>query len=49
MARQFAKADLNAMQLLRKAFDPDKRCNPHKMFPGAKRCAEFAPKKQAAA
>ena len=49
MARQFTKADLNAMQLLRKAFDPDKRCNPHKMFPGAKRCAEFAPKKQAAA
>ena len=49
MVRQFAKADLNAMQLLRKAFDPNKRCNPHKMFPGAKRCAEFAPKKQAAA
>ena len=49
MSRQFAKADLKAMQLLRKAFDPGKRCNPHKMFPGAKRCAEFAPKKQAAA
>ena len=49
MSRQFAKADLEAMQLLRKAFDPGKRCNPHKMFPGAKRCAEFAPKKQAAA
>ena len=49
MSRQFTKADLEAMQLLRKAFDPGKRCNPHKMFPGAKRCAEFAPKKQAAA
>ena len=30
----------------RRVFDPDKRCNPHKMFPGAKRCAEFALKKQ---
>lgn len=49
MERQFAKNDLDAMQLLRQAFDPEKRCNPHKMFPGAKRCAEFAPKKQAAA
>tara|TARA_B100001971_G_C18105834_1_gene491441 strand:- start:176 stop:1000 length:825 start_codon:yes stop_codon:yes gene_type:complete len=49
MERQFAKADLEAMQMLRQAFDPDKRCNPHKMFPGSKRCSEFAPKKQAAA
>ena len=49
MERQFRKGDLDAMQLLRQAFDPDRRCNPHKMFPGSKRCAEFAPKKQAAA
>ena len=46
MAKQFSKDDLDAMQQLRRVFDPDKRCNPHKMFPGAKRCAEFAQKKQ---
>jgi len=34
------------MQHLRKAFDPDARCNPHKMFPGSKRCIDFAPKRQ---
>jgi len=49
MARQFAPADLEAMQRLRRAFDPGRRCNPHKMFPGSKRCADFAPKKQASA
>jgi len=48
MAKQFSKDDLDAMQQLRRVFDPDKRCNPHKMFPGAKRCAEFAQKKQVA-
>jgi glycolate oxidase len=48
MAKQFTKDDLDAMQQLRRVFDPDKRCNPHKMFPGAKRCAEFAQKKQVA-
>ena len=46
MARQFSKDDLDAMQQLRRVFDPKKRCNPHKMFPGAKRCAEFTQKKQ---
>jgi len=35
--------------MLRRAFDPEQRCNPHKMFPGGKRCAEFAPRKQAPA
>jgi glycolate oxidase len=49
MARQFSSADLEAMQKLRLAFDPEMRCNPHKMFPGGKRCADFAPRKQAAA
>jgi glycolate oxidase len=49
MAKQFTKADLDAMRILRKFFDPDNRCNPHKMFPGSKRCADFAPKKQIAA
>jgi len=49
MAKQFSEDDLEAMQSLRRAFDPDKRCNPHKIFPGSKRCAEFTPRKQAAA
>jgi glycolate oxidase len=49
MTKQFSGDDLDAMKQLRRAFDPDKRSNPHKMFPGAKRCAEFAQKKQVAA
>ena len=49
MPKQFAAADLEAMKTLRRAFDPEQRFNPHKMFPGAKRCAEFAPRKQAPA
>ena len=49
MPKQFSKNDLDAMQTLRRVFDPEKRCNPHKMFPGSKRCAEFTPRKQAAA
>ena len=49
MPKQFSEDDLDAMKMLRRAFDPDQRCNPHKMFPGGKRCAEFAPRKQAPA
>jgi glycolate oxidase len=49
MARQFAPDDLDAMRALRRMFDPEQRCNPHKMFPGSKRCSDFAPRKQAAA
>ena len=49
MSRQFTEADLEAMQRLRLVFDPERRSNPHKMFPGAKRCAEFAQKKQVVA
>jgi len=49
MVKQFNQDDLDAMQLLRDTFDPKKRCNPHKMFPGSKRCSEFTPKKQAPA
>jgi glycolate oxidase len=49
MARQFTKDDLDAMQMLRRVFDPEGRCNPHKMFPGSKRCGDFVPKKQIAA
>jgi glycolate oxidase len=48
MEKQFAKDDLDAMRALRRVFDPENRCNPHKMFPGSKRCADFAPKKQIA-
>jgi glycolate oxidase len=49
MARQFAPADLEAMRAVRRMFDPEQRCNPHKMFPGSKRCSDFTPRKQAAA
>jgi len=49
MNRQFAPEDLDAMKQLRRVFDPKNRCNPHKMFPGAKRCAEFVLKKQVTA
>jgi glycolate oxidase len=49
MARQFDAPSLAAMQRLREAFDPARRCNPHKMFPGGKRCLDFVPVKQAAA
>jgi glycolate oxidase len=46
MEKQFTRDDLDAMRTLRRVFDPENRCNPHKMFPGSKRCADFAPKKQ---
>ena len=46
MERQFNQEDLQAMRQLRTVFDPAGRCNPHKMFPGSKRCADFAPRKQ---
>jgi glycolate oxidase len=49
MAKQFTAEDLDAMRALRRVFDPENRCNPHKMFPGSKRCGDFAPRKQAAA
>ena len=49
MKLQFTADELEAMQQLRRVFDPELRCNPHKMFPGSKRCADFVPRKQAAA
>ena len=49
MEKQFTRDDLDAMRALRRVFDPEGRCNPHKMFPGSKRCADFAPRKQIAA
>lgn len=49
MEKQFSKETLDAMRSLRRVFDPEMRCNPHKMFPGSKRCGDFAHKKQIAA
>jgi glycolate oxidase len=49
MTKQFSADDLDAMRLLRRVFDPEGRCNPHKMFPGSKRCSDFAPRKQVGA
>ena len=49
MAKQFSVDDLDAMRMLRRVFDPEGRCNPHKMFPGSKKCADFAPRRQASA
>ena len=49
MEKQFTKSDLKAMMALRRVFDPESRCNPHKLFPGSKRCGDFAPRKQVAA
>lgn len=49
MERQFRTVDLDVMRAVRRVFDPAGRCNPHKMFPGSKRCVEFQARKQVAA
>ncbi len=49
MEKQFTKDTLDSMRSLRIVFDPQSRCNPHKLFPGSKRCGDFAPRKQIAA
>jgi glycolate oxidase len=49
MEKQFTKDSLDAMRALRRVFDPEGRCNPHKLFPGSKRCSDFEPRKQIAA
>jgi len=49
MEKQFTKDSLDAMRALRRVFDSEGRCNPHKLFPGSKRCADFEPRKQIAA
>ena len=49
MAKQFTPDDLEAMRMLRRIFDPETRCNPHKMFPGSKRCSDFTSRKQISA
>jgi glycolate oxidase subunit GlcD len=40
----FSAADLEAMKLLRAVFDPDGVCNPGKLFPTTRFCAESNPK-----
>jgi glycolate oxidase subunit GlcD len=40
----FSPDDLDAMRRLRTAFDPDRRCNPGKVFPTTRFCAESNPK-----
>jgi glycolate oxidase subunit GlcD len=40
----FGEADLDAMRRLRAAFDPDGVCNPGKIFPSTRFCAEANPK-----
>ena len=45
----FAPQDLLAMQALRRAFDPEQRCNPGKIFPTPGSCVEVtAPRRQVA-
>jgi len=44
MGLVFSDADLDAMRLLRAAFDPDGFCNPDKIFPTTRFCAESNPK-----
>ena len=47
MNKQFTPEDLQAMKDLRHVFDPQEKCNPHKMFPSARRCSDFVARKQA--
>ena len=44
MGLVFSEADLDAMRRLRAAFDPDGVCNPGKIFPTTRFCAESNPK-----
>jgi glycolate oxidase len=46
MSVQYSEDDLDAMKRVRRAFDPEERCNPHKMFPGGKRRLAFRPQRQ---
>jgi len=44
MGLVFSDADLDAMKRLRAGFDPDGVCNPEKIFPSTRFCAESNPK-----
>jgi glycolate oxidase len=45
MPKQFTADDLDVMQLVRCAFDPDGRCNPGKVFPTPRLCGEVPGKR----
>ncbi|NUL83246.1 MAG: FAD-binding protein [Armatimonadetes bacterium] len=49
MDRMFAKEDLEAMRVVKDAFNPDDRCNPDKMFPDSRFCYEAKRKPRKAA
>ena len=40
MSRMFSDVDLDVMQMVRCAFDPDNICNPGKVFPTPRLCGE---------
>jgi glycolate oxidase len=40
LAKMFSRADLDTMQMLRRAFDPAGICNPGKVFPTPRLCGE---------
>ena len=44
MGLLFGEDDLDAMKRLRAAFDPERVCNPGKIFPTTRFCAESNPK-----
>jgi FAD/FMN-containing dehydrogenase len=44
MGLLFSEADLDAMKRLRASFDPEGVCNPEKIFPSTRFCAESNPK-----
>jgi glycolate dehydrogenase FAD-linked subunit len=46
LPKQFSADDLDVMQLLRCAFDPDGRCNPGKVFPTPRLCGEVPGKRR---
>jgi glycolate oxidase len=46
MPRMFSSHDLDAMQRLRRAFDPAELCNPGKVFPTPRLCGEVPGKRK---
>lgn len=47
MERMFSPSDLATMAELRRAFDPEGRCNPGKLLPTSKSCLDTRPRSQA--
>ena len=48
MGRMFSEVDLDVMQMVRCAFDPDNLCNPGKVFPTPRLCGERPGRRQGA-